>query len=44
MNDTRTPVLLVSGLDAAAVDRTAQSIVVAGTVLVHHDLSLLADG
>ena len=44
MKDTRTPVLLVSGLDAAAVDRTAQALVVAGTVVVHHDLRLLDDG
>lgn len=44
MKDTRTPMIMVCGLDAGAVDRAATSLVVAGTALVHHDLTRLADG
>ncbi|MFW0792466.1 GTP-binding protein [Gordonia sp. CPCC 205515] len=44
VKDTRTPVILVSGLDNHAIGRTAQALVVAGTALVHHDLSCVGDG
>ncbi|GAC68659.1 ribosome hibernation factor-recruiting GTPase MRF [Gordonia soli] len=40
----RTPVVLVTGLDQDAVERTATATVVAGTTLVHHDLRDVASG
>ena len=43
-SDRRTPVRFVAGLDAAAVARAADALVVAGTALVHHDLRRLAEG
>ncbi|MFT4200481.1 ribosome hibernation factor-recruiting GTPase MRF [Gordonia sp. (in: high G+C Gram-positive bacteria)] len=42
--DGRTPLVLVTGLDADAVARTAGAFVVPGTTLVHHDLGELAAG
>lgn len=44
LDDGRTPVVLVAGLDADATARTADALVVAGVTLVHHDLSRLGDG
>ena len=40
----RTPVTLVTGLDSAAVGRAVHALVMAGTVLVHHDLGAIASG
>ncbi len=43
-DDVRTPVVMVAGLDADAVGRAANALVVAGVTLVQHDLSRLVDG
>ena len=40
----RTPMTLVTGLDREAVARTADALAMAGTTLVHHDLSSLPSG
>ncbi|MFT4041590.1 MAG: GTP-binding protein [Gordonia sp. (in: high G+C Gram-positive bacteria)] len=42
--EARTPVTLVTGLDADAVARTADALLVAGTTLIHHDLSEVGSG
>ncbi|MEE3849103.1 GTP-binding protein [Gordonia sp. LSe1-13] len=46
--DDRTPVVLVTGLDSAAVGRAGDALVgegaSSGTVLVHHDLTHVGDG
>ena len=48
--DERTPIVLVTGLEAAAVSRVGDALTgemsldTAGTVLVHHDFSHVADG
>ena len=40
----RTPMTLVTGLDRDAVARTTDALAMAGTTLVHHDLSSLPSG
>ncbi|MEO9330249.1 ribosome hibernation factor-recruiting GTPase MRF [Gordonia aurantiaca] len=43
--DARTPIVLVSGLDPAAVRRIGDALEAeAGTIRVHHDLSRVSDG
>ncbi|MFT4126804.1 MAG: GTP-binding protein [Gordonia sp. (in: high G+C Gram-positive bacteria)] len=42
--DGRTPMILVTGLNTSAVARTVDSLVVAGTTVVHHDLDAVAAG